>query len=105
MVTNWHFLIPTCFLTSVAFAVISAVDSRLGLRGPVLAFFIGSFVGFCFAGVMWIYVKGYAIYTTRNPQFSLKWLIVPLYLAALPWIFLAGISSERLTKILLSLVF
>lgn len=95
VVSMWHVLVPICFLVSIGGATISARLTHLGASGYALAAGVGVIVGFCFAGTMWVTAKRVHA-SSSSPKF-----VVALYLAAIPWIIIAGLVGQWASSALL----
>ena len=95
MVSIWHVLVPICFFVSIGGATISAKLAHVRASGYALAACVGVIVGLCFAVTMW-----FAATRVQAGSKTTKFSTV-LYLAAIPWIFIAGLVGQWTSAVLL----
>jgi len=107
MVSIWHILVGICFLGGVGGAALSAKLARLGFGGYAVAVIIGLAVGLSFAWVMWTAVRSIGMRSRSGSESKplQSWYLAALYLAAVPWIFLAGFIGQSVSSAVLRVAF
>ena len=100
--TLWHLLTATCFSIPIAGAVVCAMQAKPGVGGYALVLCGGLVVGMYGAAAMWKGLKYVWSYVYLRPKAN--WLIVLVYVLALPWLFIVGLLGRWVSFALLRLV-
>ena len=108
MIPLWHLLILICFVMPMSGALAAARIARVGFAGDFAAVILALLLGTACAWLMWVIHNSFCAYAQRRRERggSVSGLCAALfYVTKLLWIIFACFLGERLSALLLRVLF